>query len=165
MKKSFYFVIAFFVFAITNAQISVSAKSSGRKGEIDPENFKKFKATTTIFVLSDIYSKEQYEEVLKKSWTVTPYLIIPSEEFDAQKYLSDKYFFAVLSAYSVNKKATFFLHSSVSIFIYDMQGINDEIENVKAKTKEKKREGKLNQLIAKNIITLQNLNCFVIQIC
>lgn len=160
MKKSFYLVIAFFVFAITNAQISVSAKGSGRKGEIEPENFKKFKATTTIFVLSDIYSKEQYEEVLKKSWNVTPYLIIPSEEFDAQKYLSDKYSFAVLSAYSVNKKATFFLHSSVSVFIYDTQIINNEIEKVKAKTKEKKREEKVNELIAENIIHIAKFELF-----
>lgn len=160
LKKKILIIIILLAFININAQISVSAGNTGKIEKFKPEVLKKFKSTTTIFILSDVFNKEQYDEILKKSWTVTPYLIISSDDFDYQKYLNGKFSFAVLSAYTVNKKTTFYLHSSINLFVFDMEVIDKEIVKVKTNAKDKNRDEKVNDLLAKNIINIAKIELF-----
>lgn len=73
------------------SQISVGPNPIGppkifKKGEL-----KTFKSTKTVFVLSNIYEKKVYEEILKAHWNVTPYILVDFKDFEIESYLSDEY--------------------------------------------------------------------------
>ena len=55
----------------------ISSKSMKGK-KLKDKNMDRLKKTTTIFVLPGTYSVEEYEKVISKAWTLTPYRIIPS---------------------------------------------------------------------------------------
>lgn len=57
------------------------------KGDINDEEFAKFKNTITLFTLQykDYTELENYNEAIRKTWTVTPFLIIKPDELG--KYL------------------------------------------------------------------------------
>lgn len=131
MKKSFYLVIAFFVFAITNAQITISSDILGKLDKFKPETFKKFKSTTTIFVLSNVFQNDQYEKLLKETWTVTPFKIVSVDEFKYNDYLSDKYSFAHLRAFAQDGSNVFVLNSMINFYLLDTKEINEKLDKVK----------------------------------
>lgn len=78
------------------SQISVSARHIGKSSKFEKGVLEKFKNTETIFLLSGIYDKSEYDKILKTSWNVTPYKIVDSENFDIEDYISDKYSIAQL---------------------------------------------------------------------
>jgi len=78
-------------------QISVSKKHQGKLKKIDIETFNAFKKTTTVFVLSDLYDYEAYDNVLKEVWTVTPYKIVNYKDYKESEYKNEKYSVAILA--------------------------------------------------------------------
>ncbi|MFC4211524.1 hypothetical protein ACFOWA_10045 [Pedobacter lithocola] len=78
------------------AQVSYFGEETGASDKLET-----FKKTTTLFTLqySDYAQKEKFEEVIKKTWTITPYKIIKPEDlakYDTLKNYSFFYFDAFL---------------------------------------------------------------------
>jgi hypothetical protein len=132
MKKTTLVLILLLTYFSSNAQISVSSSSEGSLDKFKPEVFKNFKKTTTIFILSNVYDKSEYEKLLKETWTVTPYKLVSPDEFNYKDYLSDKYSFAHLVA-NVNSGSTFYLHSLIDFYMLDMTKISPKLEKAKEK--------------------------------
>ncbi len=65
------------------------------------ELLNRFKNTTTIFSLSNIYNPEQYDSILKKAWHVTPYRVVYQPAFNMDNYLDGKYSFARLTYFVI----------------------------------------------------------------
>ena len=107
MKNKLSLLIILLAMTLTNAQVTVSADIFGNFDKFKPELFKKFKSTTTIFILSNQFKKEEYERILKESWTVTPFKVLSVEEFDYNNFLSESYSFAHLRAFSEDGSSTF----------------------------------------------------------
>lgn len=63
---------------------------------MNKNELEKFKQTETIFILSDLYSKEDYEIVLKNTWTITPYKIMAYKDINFDIYTNNKYSVAQL---------------------------------------------------------------------
>lgn len=134
MKK---ITILFIVFFIANtmtlkAQVAISKNAAFFKAsEFEEKRFDDFKKTTTIFVLNNLYEKKQYEEMLKSSWTITPFEVIDLKDFKYENYLSDKYSFCMMYGYtsvSQNVESTkFFIH----FYLLDMDEINKKIKKLK----------------------------------
>ena len=64
------------------AQVSVGPKHVGVPGYFKKGELERFKNTETIFVLSSVYDRAEYERILRDSWDVTPYRIIDLHNFD-----------------------------------------------------------------------------------
>lgn len=95
MKK----IILFFVLLIgvTNyAQVSISPSYRGADEEFGKKDIENFKKTTTVFVLSNVYKKEEYEKILKEVWTVTPFIVVNSNDFKVYEYADGNYSIASL---------------------------------------------------------------------
>lgn len=154
MKKSFYLVIAFFVFAITNAQITISSDILGDLDKFKPETFKKFKSTTTIFVLSNVFQKEEYEKILKESWTVTPYKIVSINDFKYSDYLTDDYSFAHLRAFAFKQETTSYIYNIINFYLFDINEIKKKFDKVKDDPKD------LKKLLMRNKISIVAIHLF-----
>lgn len=135
MKKKIALLITLLVITFTNAQVTVSADILGNFSKFNPELFKKFKSTTTIFILSNQFKKEEYERILKESWTVTPYKILSADEFDYNNYLTESYSFAHLRAFSQDGESTFFVNNLINFYLLDVKDINEKIDKVKSNPK------------------------------
>lgn len=95
MKYIFSF-IAFLSFTFFSfSQISVAQKDLKK---IDDADYERFKKTETIFLLSNLYDKTVYEDMLKDTWTVTPYKIVNINDFNLKDYLTDHYSFVHISS-------------------------------------------------------------------
>ena len=140
MKK---ITILFIVFFIANtmtlkAQVAISKNAVFLKSsEFENKRFDDFKKTTTIFVLNNLYEKKQYEEMLKSSWTITPFEVVDLKDFKYENYLSDKYSFCMMYGNTMhfsdgNEKTKFLIH----FYILDMDLVNKKksklIDNPKA---------------------------------
>ncbi|MBP9602333.1 MAG: hypothetical protein KBE41_12595 [Lutibacter sp.] len=128
MKK---ITILFIVFFIANtmtlkAQVAISKNAVFLKSsEFENKRFDDFKKTTTIFVLNNLYEKKQYEEMLKSSWTITPFEVVDLKDFKYENYLSDKYSFCMMYGNTMhfsdgNEKTKFLIH----FYILDMDLVN-----------------------------------------
>lgn len=156
MKNILCGIALFFIFSV-NAQVAISQKLTGSLKEIKTENFEHFKKTTTIFILSNVYDKEQYESILKDSWTITPYEIIDINSFERGEYISDKYSFAELQAYSSEKQKSGVRSGLISVVaLIDFYFIkSDKLNSVKealAKLNKSKKNyyEKSRKILAKN---------------
>lgn len=65
MRKKILVLLFIFVCSFSNAQVAVSNFSEFKLKEFDPSLFDRVKNTTTIFVLSDYYTPEEYEKISK----------------------------------------------------------------------------------------------------
>ena len=141
MKKLFLFILLF-VMSLNFAQVSVSASHVGRLKEIKQEDFDKFKKTKTIFLLSNIYSKEEYVQVLKSSWNITDYEIINFKDFDINDYSLEKNSFAVLGGHIVEvqtKTSSYRKYFTyVEFFMFDEKDKLKEINKFKEMSQKKK---------------------------
>lgn len=99
-----------------------------------------FKATETIFILSNAYETQVYDNILKDVWKVTPYKIVRIEDFNPLEYLDGKHSFAMLDGNVVMKKSGTYLHSYMSFFMFNQEDKLKEIEKYKKKTGKKKDE-------------------------
>lgn len=149
--KKLLLLIALLSFCFGSAQISVGAWYTGKLDKFDYQFFKKFKGTTTVFILSNAYDKKDYEEVLKESWTITPYEIVSPTDFDYRNYLSDKYSFAHLHSFCYDGRNSFYLKSLISFYMLNA-------ENIKSKIGDKINDQQsLINLVIDNKINLANI--------
>ncbi|AWM14232.1 hypothetical protein NHF50_10300 [Flavobacterium sp. NRK F10] len=100
MRKKILVLLFIFVCSFSNAQVAVSNFSEFKLKEFDPSLFDRVKNTTTIFVLSDYYTPEEYEKILKESWTFTPFEVVSIADFNFSNYTLGKYSFALLKGAS-----------------------------------------------------------------
>ncbi|ESU27187.1 hypothetical protein FLJC2902T_21600 [Flavobacterium limnosediminis JC2902] len=161
MKKQILLLLTLLSMAVSNSQVSVSESYKGRLKKFDTEVFKKFKGTTTVFILSNAYDKSAYEALLKSVWTVTPFEVVSPNDFDYVNFLTDKYSFAHLRSFCHKSQSTydpktgrhtggstFFLTSLIDFYMLDLDKINKKIDKIK------NNEEKLYDLISDNKIEL-----------
>lgn len=90
------YIITFLFFSIfSHSQISLG--NDLRNNEIkkyDDGRIKTFKNTETIFIFSNFIDKKVMEDVLSKSWTVTPFRVVSINDFKMINYLNGNYSFA-----------------------------------------------------------------------
>jgi hypothetical protein len=133
---------------IVNSQISVSSNHIGSTKKLDAETLERFKKTETIFLLSNVIEKAVYEEMLKKSWTVTPFKIININDFNLRDYVNDKYSFVNISGSVIeNYSATGYfkagatrIFTSVDVFMFDNEKKAKELAKVERKKEQKQKE-------------------------
>lgn len=153
MKKSLLFLL-FILSLSANSQISVGSRHTGTSKKIDGKDLERFYKTKTIFLFSNIYDKSIYEEVLKNSWTVTPYEIVAIDDFNLYKYLDGSYSFASIGSQTITrqKKNNFnstFLYCYFDFYMFDEKEKKEELEKL-AKKSEKKIKN-YNVLVANKI--------------
>jgi len=124
MKKFFWLFLL--ITCSTYSQISVSARHTGKVAKFKKEELQKFKETTTIFVFSDIYDIDVYEQILENSWDVTPYEIVPVQEFNILDFLDGKHSFATIEGYlkTISKSSgleytKLYMHFDISMYNSD----------------------------------------------
>lgn len=154
-------LLVFIIGFSSMAQISVSNKHIGGLSKLKKENLSKFKKTETIFVLSTIYDKQEYEAILKDIWTVTPYKIIPASEFSKVDYLSDKYSIVELGGHKVNSTMAsggsyYSLFTYIDVKMYNNKKINSKL----SKLSPKKRKKKINGIFNDNEINIARILIF-----
>jgi hypothetical protein len=141
MKNIIIIILILFSSSISS-QISISASHVGRLKEIKQEDFNKFKKTKTIFLLSNIYSNEEYDQVLKSSWNITDYEIISFKDFDINNYSLEKNSFAVLGGHIVEfqtKNGLFRKYFTyVEFFMFDEKDKLKEVNKFKEMSQKKK---------------------------
>jgi hypothetical protein len=115
--KKYLMLLLFLTGFLSYAQISVSSKHIGPSSKFKKGQLEKFKASKTIFVFSNVFEKSTYEEILKNSWSVTPYEIVSVNDFNIKNYLKDNHSFATLEGLKVTKtKSTGMV--SVNLYTY-----------------------------------------------
>lgn len=127
-------------------QISVASDHTGRLEKLKEKDFKKFKSSTTLFVFSDVIEKEVYEQILKKSWTVTPYEIIEYDDFDIKNYNTDAYSLATINSFlysttsmDMSKPSMPKLSANFDISMIDGKKISEELSKNKIKPSKKRK--------------------------
>ena len=136
MKKKIFLICLLLLFLIrVGAQVTVSSNVDRNLKKFDLETFKNFKSTTTIFVLSDVYHKDQYDKILKEYWTVTPYKIVSRYDFKLDDYLEGTYSFALLRAYCRDVGRVFESFNDITFFFYDYEKNKTKIEKLKIANK------------------------------
>ncbi len=158
--KKIILALAIMFSALGSAQISVGPKHIGKPGKFDKKLLEKFKKTKTIFVLSNIYDQQDYEDVLKESWTVTPYKLVKTSEFDLKDYLKDEYSIATLRGHMVERITKSggivkYLHMYLELAIYE----NEKLLEKLVKNAGKKEE-KLRNIINKHKISFARFELF-----
>ncbi len=137
-----------------HSQISFGARHVGKPVKLKKEDIAKFKATTTIFVLSDIIDRVEYEKILKETWTVTPYKIISKDEYNLFDMYRENYSFGELMGYKTMKQmksgaVVTRLHTYFNVGVYDAEEIDKKLKKVKGKNPEKKKK-KINSIFMGN---------------
>jgi hypothetical protein len=127
------------------SQVSISSEHYGRLKNIKKEEFARFKKTKTIFILSNVFTVEEYTKVISDSWTITPFEIVNIKDVDLSNYDLEKTSFALLGAQIVNiqkssgmnynKYFTYF-----DFFIYERDKKKKEIEKYKNMSDNKKEK-------------------------
>jgi len=139
MKKIF--IILFLVNFSIYSQISVGARHTGKPLKFKKGILKKFKESKTIFIFSDVFSKEIYEKILKDSWNVNPYEIISVKDFDIVNYLDNKHSFATLDGYlktvNMGNISVTRLYFNFTISMYEAEKLKEKISNGISKNKSK----------------------------
>ncbi len=83
-KPYILFVVVLLIPIILFAQVRVGDFniSMYKFNKLKKKTVNQFKDKTTKFILPDFYSKEEYENILKEVWDVTPYEVILLKDFD-----------------------------------------------------------------------------------
>lgn len=160
-------ILLFLCFSFQSySQISVGPKHIGKSSKFKKGVLERFKNTETIFVLSDVFEKEEYEEVLKSSWTVTPYRIVEFKDFELKKYLSDKYSIAQLGGFKRIKEMKYggtstSLFTYVDFNIYDSESIFEDLKKLSSKKiSSKKKVRKEREIINKYELNIARFYIF-----
>ncbi len=138
-------LVTLLTFFFSYSQISVGPVHYGKAKKFNKSELEKFKKTETIFVLSSIYERDVYEEILKNSWTVTPYKVVDIEEFDIEDYLSDKYSIAQIKGSILEKQkgsgiVGTYLFTYFEINMYDSEKIFKRLDAMSPKKRNKKKK-------------------------
>lgn len=139
-------LIAMLTLSVQNyAQVAITSSYRGANDEFKKGELEKFKATTTVFVLPELNTKEAYEKILKEVWTVTPYKVVNYKDFEMLDYADGTYSFAKFDGDVVRtSKGTVFVHTNFAIRVLDKEKFDKGF--VKLKPEEKKYNLKLNNL-------------------
>ena len=158
--KTIVFALAITCSIFGNAQISVGPKHAGKPGKFKKEDIEKFKKTKTIFVLSNQYEKGVYEDILKASWTVTPFEVVPASEFNFKDYLKDEYSIASLRGHRLDRVTKSgalvqYLHMYLEVNMYQNEALTKKL-----KQNAGKKEKKLKKIIDKHKISFARFELF-----
>lgn len=97
-----------------------------------------FKGTETIFILSDLYAPDDYEEMLEDSWTVTPYKVIPYDQFKMSDYLDGKHSFVYIGMEKmVSDKGGTYLYCYIDFVTFDVEAKKKELAKLRGKSDRK----------------------------
>ncbi|WP_411030160.1 hypothetical protein [Spongiimicrobium sp. 3-5] len=145
---------------ISHSQISFGPKHYGKPGKLDKEILENFKKTTTIFVFSNVYEKDIYENILKDSWDVTSYKIVAQQDFNPFDY-QENYSFAQVGGFKSIKTTKMGsivtrLYTYFDIFLYDFESINKKA----AKLNPKKLKKKIDDIFTENKVRIARFNLF-----
>lgn len=149
-------ITLFFLFISIHifSQVSVGPKHIGKSSRFDKGVLDQFKNTTTIFVLSDNYDRSTYEQILKESWTVTPYKLVNYDDFSITNYLGEGYSIAQISGFirtvSSNRVTRTSFFPYIEINMYD----GEEIVKRANELSEKKFKKRFQRIIDGNSISI-----------
>lgn len=149
MKK--FLLIAMLSLSIQNfAQVAVTSSYRGANDKFNKGELEKFKSTTTVFVLPQLNSKEEYEKILKEVWTVTPFKVVDYKDFKVLDYTDGNYSFAkLIGDIVVSGKGTVYVHTNFAIKTLDKEKFDKGL--AKLKKDDKKYGKKLNELFDENV--------------
>lgn len=159
MKKVLLLILLFTSF-ISHSQISFGPKHYGKPGKFDKETLENFKKTTTIFVFSNVYEKDIYENILKDSWDITSYRIVAQQDFNPFDY-QENYSFAKIGGFKSVKTTKMGsivtrLYTYFDFLMYDFESINKKA----AKLNPKKLKKKIDGIISENKVGIARFNLF-----
>ena len=160
MKKHILFILLL-TCIYSYSQVSVGPKHYGKPGKFKSGTLKNFKNSTTIFVFSNVFDKEVYEDILKNSWTVTQYKIVSHEDFNPLDYDKGNYSFATLQGFKRVKTTKMgsivvSLYTHFDILMYDFESINKKLE----KLSPKKIKKKFNSVLSENKISIARFHLY-----
>ena len=156
-------VLAFFLISlVSNSQISVGARHVGGKKSFSKGVLDKLKATETIFILSNVYDKDTYENLLKDTWTITPYKLISFEDFKIEDYLNDAYSFVELGGHIKIKEPKYGGGAITRLYTYIDFKMYDNTSIIEAKTKLSDKKWKKNKrkVFSSNTIKIARIYLF-----
>ncbi|MFS4494444.1 hypothetical protein [Maribacter sp. 2308TA10-17] len=151
-----YLILLFALVSFTgHSQISVGARHRGKPADLKKETLERFKSTTTIFVLSDVINASEYDQILKDTWTVTPYELISRDDFSLINMYKGNYSFATLTGFKVVEKQFGIetpksLHTYFDIRMYDAEEITKKLGKLSPSLSEKKLEKKAEKIFKEN---------------
>lgn len=96
MKNNHYLLLVFLIsYATVFSQIRIGDFETAQYSfsKLKDKNIERFKNSTTIFFLSDQFTIEEYDNILKDNWTVTPYIIKDIKELDTHVFKEGESFF------------------------------------------------------------------------
>lgn len=132
------------------AQVAITSSDRGANEGFKKGELEKFKATTTVFVLPQLNTKEEYEKILKEVWTVTPYKVVDYKEFKILDYTDGKYSVAkFIGDITTSSKGTVYIHTNFAIRILDKEKFDKGL--AKLKPDDKKYNRKLGELFNENM--------------
>lgn len=142
------------------SQVSVGPRHIGRSQNFKKGVLEKFKNTETVFLLSSVYDKEVYEQILKDSWDVTPYRIVDLEDFEIADFLSDKYSFAQLSGFERVYHTKHGGYSSLFTYVDFQMFDQEKIKKKLSKMSDKKKVRKFDELLNENSYAIARFYIF-----
>lgn len=97
-----------------------------------------FKGTETVFILSDLYAPEEYEEMLENAWTVTPFTVVAYDQFKMTDYLDGKHSFVFIEVEKMTTdKGGKYLYCYLDFVTYDVEAKKKEIAKLRGKSDRK----------------------------
>ncbi|WP_433764891.1 hypothetical protein [Flavobacterium ginsenosidimutans] len=132
------------------AQVAITSSDRGANDEFEKGELEKFKSTTTVFVLPQVNSKEDYEKILKETWTVTPFKVVEYKDFNILDYIDGTYSIAKFIGDRVEtSKGTVYIHTNFAIRVLNKEKFDKGL--AKLKSDDKKYNRKLNDLLNENM--------------
>ncbi len=143
--------------SVAFSQVSVEPNHVGSKDNFKKGAIDKLKKTTTVFVLSSVYDKEEYEEILDEIWTITPFLVVNKEDFNLNDFLTNEYSFTNFAAEKLVIEGNLTTATRLSVYLqfysFDYEKLLPKLEKMKkslaGKSVEKRNE-KIEKLLKKN---------------
>lgn len=149
MKLKTLLLLGFITFQ-SYAQVSVGPSHIGRSKNFKKGVVEEFKKTETVFLLSSVYDKEIYEQILKDSWNVTPYKIVDLYNFNMEDYLDNRYSFAQLSGFERVYHGTGGGYATLFTYVDFQMFDHEKILKKLKKMSDKKKAKKIDDLLTKN---------------
>ena len=152
--KSIFTLFFLFISIHIFSQVSVAPKHIGKSGRFKKGVLDQFKNTTTVFVLSDNYDRGTYEQILKESWTVTPYKVVDYADFSIINYLGEGYSIVQISGFIRTVQSKSGTRTSFFPYIEINMCDGEEIVKQSKKLSEKKLKKRFQRIIDGNSISI-----------
>jgi hypothetical protein len=146
------YIILFFTLFIgvsNYSQVAITPSYRGASEKFGKNEIEYFRKTTTVFILSNLNQKEEYEKLLKEVWSVTPFIVVNANDFKVNEYADGNYSIATLFGdISISSKGTKYIHMNFLLKTIDSEGFNKDF--VKLKKDNKKYSRKLMGIFNEN---------------